>query len=358
MNALKNVLIINPFGIGDVLFTTPLVRAIKDNYPQARIGFLCNSRSREALIDNPCLDKIFVYDRDDFEIVRRKSFWAWINKSRKFIDEIRKSGFDAAIDLSLNSQYGFICWLAGIKRRFGYDYKKRGYFLTKKIKLNGYSNKHVMEYYADLLKYLNLDMRLPKTELYINANKLLDANKVLKTHGVEDGDSLVGIIPGGGRSWGKDAYLKHWPAERFAGLADKIIDNYKAKIIILGDFSEQKISRQLLANMKHKAIDLTGQTSIRELTALLSRMSLIICNDGGPLHMAGALGLKTVSIFGPVDEKVYGPYPPRKESVVVKKQLDCRPCYKNFRYSGCSNNHRCINDIMIDEVFEQVRRLI
>jgi len=105
-------------------------------------------------------------------------------------------------------------------------------------------------------------------------------------------------------------------------------------------------------------VNLTGKLNLEELAGVMSELKLLICNDGGPLHMAAALGVKTVSIFGPVDEVVYGPYPPDVKHVVVKKDLPCRPCYKDFRFAGCSNNRKCLQDITVGEVFEQVKGLL
>jgi ADP-heptose:LPS heptosyltransferase len=140
-------------------------------------------------------------------------------------------------------------------------------------------------------------------------------------------------------------------------LADKIIEERQAKIAIMGDFLETEIARRIIKNMKHEVLDLSGKTTIGELSALLSKMKLVITNDGGPLHMAVALGIKTVSIFGPVDERVYGPYPPSQEHVVIKKDIPCRPCYQNFKMPECPSNRECINSISIEDVLYAVRRL-
>ena len=105
-------------------------------------------------------------------------------------------------------------------------------------------------------------------------------------------------------------------------------------------------------------LDLTGKLNLKELAAVINESKLLICNDGGPLHMAAALGVKTVSVFGPVDEAVYGPYPPDAKHVVVKKDLPCRPCYKDFRFTGCVNNRRCLEGITVDEVYGQIKGLL
>jgi len=355
----NGLLLINPFGIGDVLFTTPLLHSIKDAYPDLRICYLCNSRSVSVLEGNPYIDKTIIYERDDFEAARKKSFFLWLKKYKDFINRIKEENFDIVLDLSLNTQYGFFCWCAGIPKRIGYDYKGRGRFLTQKIPLSGYQEKHIIEYYNDLLQYLDLQTRYKNPELYVKEEDKIKAGLILSQNGIKEGDRLVAVIPGGGKSWGKDAYLKHWPQDRFAELADKIIENYQAKIIIVGDFSEKEIVAGVISRMKQKAIDLSGSTSIRELAAVIQRADLVIANDGGPLHMAVALGRKTVSFFGPVDPKVYGPYPPdEKRHIVLGSKASCGPCYNNFRLKDCVSNRECLESIIVKDALGAVERLM
>jgi len=354
----KKILIINPFGIGDVLFTTPLLHALKKAMPEASLAYLCNSRSREILKDNPYIDRIFVYDRDEFEAVRSSSFFAWLRKIFAFIQDIRKERFDAALDLSLNKEYGFFSLCAGIKERIGYDYKKRGLFLNKKVFLGGYQDKHVIEYYGELLKYFNLSLEYKSPELYINESDKKRAGELLLGQGADLSGNLVVIAPAGGKSWGKDASLKHWPPANFAALADKLIEKKQVTIIIVGSNSEKEIALNMLAAMHLAAVNLCGMTSLGELTALLSRASLVIANDGGPLHMAVALGKNTVSFFGPVDPKVYGPYPlDYKKHAVLNSSLDCVPCYRNFRLKDCVRTKACLESITVEQAFQAALKL-
>ncbi|MFA5085153.1 MAG: glycosyltransferase family 9 protein, partial [Candidatus Omnitrophota bacterium] len=129
-----------------------------------------------------------------------------------------------------------------------------------------------------------------------------------------------------------------------------------AKVVLLGSAEERPLAE--VVGKMGQFIDLTGKLSLNELTAVISELKLLICNDGGLLHMAVALGVNTVSVFGPVDERVYGPYPPSERHIVIKKDLSCRPCYKDFRFTGCSNNRRCLKDITVEEVYEQVKGLL
>jgi len=355
----KKVLLINPFGIGDCLFTTPVIGVLKEAWPEVKIGYLCNKRTAPLLENNPHLDSIFIYERDEFEAIRRKSFKLWLKKHLLFLGEIKRERFDIALDFSLNTQYGFFSWYAGIRQRIGYDYKGRGRFLTKRIQLKGYEGKHIIEYYMDLLRYLKLDLRKHNLEIFIKEDDRKKTDEILEKENIKEGDLLIGIIPGGGKSWGRDAYLKHWPPRDFAKLADKIVEKYKAKIIIMGDFSEKGLVKDVIKGMHYEAIDFSGSTTLGELAALIGRMSLVITNDGGPLHIAVALSKKTLSFFGPVDPMVYGPYPPdENRHIVLRKALDCSPCYRNFRLNPCQKNRECLVSIDARDAQEAVDRLL
>ncbi|RKY30165.1 MAG: lipopolysaccharide heptosyltransferase II [Candidatus Omnitrophota bacterium] len=355
----KKILIINPFGIGDVLFTTPIINTLKNSFPRPQIGYLCNSRSSVIVENNPHIDYIFLYDRDEFEALRKKSFFLWLKKVYSFLKKIKEINFDLVLDFSLNTQYGFFAWLCGIKERAGYDYKRRGIFLNKKIKLSGYNAKHIVQYYADLLGILDFKLKQKKLELFLKEDDIKEVEEKLKQAGIAEHEFLVGLVPGGGASWGKVAHLKHWPAENFAQLADKIIEKYQAKIIILGDLNEQKIAKDIIARMKNPSVDFSGKTLLGQLAALISKTKLVIANDGGPLHMAVALGVKTVSFFGPVDPKVYGPFPADSSChIVLRKELECSPCYSNFRLSLCPNDNRCLTEISVTQAMEAVSALI
>ena len=354
----KKILIINPFGIGDVLFTTPLIHSLKEEFPNLEISYLCNRRTSNLLKSNPYLKNLFIYERDEFELVRKKSLIKWFKKCNAFLKIIKDERFDLALDFSLNTQYSFLSWLAGIKSRVGYNFKKRGRFLTKKVKFKGYQNKHVIEYYADLLSRLGLNIRYKKPELFLSNQDIISADKILQAAGVDPEGLLIGVIPGAGGSWGPQAYIKHWPADNFARLTDKIIENYKATVIIMGDFSETRIAKRIKSISQQRIVDLVGRTTLGELAALFKRCKLIVTNDGGPLHMAVALGIKTVSIFGPVSEKVYGPYPISQSNLVVKNDIECRPCYRNFRMPDCKRQRQCLSSLSVEEVFAAVRRLL
>ncbi len=351
-------LIINPFGIGDVLFTTPLIKAIKGHYPASFIGYWSNSRVRPILESEPQIDKVFALSRGDLKKIYDESFLKGTGSALKLAWEIRKEKFDICLDFSLDQRYSLFAKIIGINRRLGFNYKNRGRFLTRRLDIDGYHAKHVVDYYLDLLMFLDIPAGDKKLLLSVSPENRTRAANLLASFGIGEKDLVIGIAPGAGGSWGKDASCKHWPALKFAQLADRLIAELGAKVVILGDESESKIAEVMVHAMRAKPVDLTGKTGLDILPAVIGKCGLLVTNDGGPMHIAVALDVKTVSIFGPVSEEVYGPYPGKWTHIALKWDMACRPCYKNFRLAACDKDKECLRSISVDTVFEAAKRLL
>lgn len=343
----------NPFGIGDVLFSTPVIGNVKASYPDSFIGYLCNARTVSILESNPKINKVFIYEKDDWRRLWKESKIRCIVNFIKFLFEIKSYKFDSSIDLSLGRHYSFFLWLLGVKKRYGFNYKNRGVFLTDKIDIEGYHGKHVIEYYLDLLRFMGLKPMQIKPKVYINNEYRVWANNFLKNKGVDRNKYLVGIIPGGGASWGKAVDIRRWPKDKFAKLADELIGKHQFNVIIFGDNFESQLYDEIISLMEYKPIKIVGETDLMQFIALLSKCDLVIANDGGPLHLSVAVGVKTISLFGPVDDKVYGQYPyDLGMHRIMKVNLACRPCYNKFKMPSCKYNKKCLNDIKVDKVLD------
>lgn len=347
------ILFVNPFGIGDILFTTSLIKPLKEK--GNLIYYWCNERVVDILKYNKDIEAIFALSRGDFKRIFKASVSEAAKKAFDLVGRIKKEGLDIVLDFSLDSRYSLLLRLLGIKRIAGFDYKGRGRFLTDKIRIDGFEGRHMVDQYTMLLKFIDKEIEVNGgMELVVGESEREWADALLRGTGINDRDILVGIAPGGGTSWGESAFRKHWPRERFAYVAEEltIADGYK--VILFGSEKEMDICNFITDRAKSNLINLCGKADLAQFAALLRRCQLLITNDGGPLHMASALGLKTVSIFGPVDEKVYGPYPFSNEHIVIKNDVRCRPCYKNFRYSLC-NNRICLDSIEPLAVLEAAR---
>jgi len=343
---IKNILIINPFGIGDVLFSTPLAAAIKEQYPYSYIAYICNLKTYDILNTNPLVNEVFVFERDEYRNLWKKSKLSAVKKFLAFWGEIKKRKFDIVFDLSLGKEYAFFCWWAGIKDRRGFDYKGRGKFLNHKIKFDGFNDKPVAEYYLDLAGKRNSY----KTTLITTKKDKEYIDNFLNQSGVKESDTLIGVAPGGGMSFGRENQeRRRWGAKKFAELADKI----DARVVLIWGPGEEDLVKETASLMKNKPL-IAPPTKIREMAELCGRCGLVICSEGGPLHIANSQGVRTISIFGPVDEKVYGPYPGGEKSAVITSSVSCRPCYKKFKLPECDNK-KCLEDILAEEVFKSIK---
>lgn len=342
------ILIINPYGIGDVLFTTPVISNLRHAYPQAEISYLANRRTADFLKFNPAIARVFIYERDEF-----------IGSYQKYLElfnSIKQQSFDMVFDFSLNSSFGFLAFAAGIKKRVGFDYRKRGRFLTDRVPLAGYEDKHVIEYYLDLLRLVQIPVVTKQMKLDVPSQDIQWAQEWLNSHKIDPARPLIAVLPGGGASWGKAAQYKRWPASKYAHLIDKIIENFDAAVILMGDSKEEELCRELISLAHFPLHFAVGETSLLGLAALMMRCQRAIVNDGGPLHVAEAVGVRTVSIFGPVDPRVYGPYPAGAHTV-VQKNLPCQPCYRRFRMANCGHIS-CLGDLSVEEVYRKVANIL
>lgn len=358
----NRILVINPFGIGDILFSTPLVSVLKKEYPKSYIGYICNIKTKDVLETNPAIDEVFVFERDEYRNLWKDSRIGCIKKFIDFWCGIAKIRFDMVIDLSLGKEYAFFCWLAGIKERRGFNYRGRGRFLTHKMPFDGFNDKPVAEYYLSLLRAdIEPQQRACQDSASAFRNTvLLPTNddrfyieEFLDKAGIKEEKALIGIAPGGGMSFGqKDQARRRWPAAGFSKLIEKIAANLNAKMILMWGPGEEKLVNEIKSVARHNAL-IAPKTTIRQMAALCQKCKLVICSEGGPVHIASSQGIKTISIFGPVDEKVYGPYPPCRNNIIIKTDTGCRPCYKRFKLPGC-DKVRCLEDITVDTVFEAV----
>ncbi|MCX5715742.1 MAG: glycosyltransferase family 9 protein [Candidatus Omnitrophica bacterium] len=222
-------------------------------------------------------------------------------------------------------------------------------FLTRKIDIDGYDKMHIADYYLELLKLIGIEPKPRNLEFPVSKEDTAWAEEYVRKNGVAETDILVGIIPGGGASWGTTAYRKQWPPQRFARLANEIREKFKARIILFGDAAEVTLCSQVASLIKEPPIMACAKTTLSQLAALLKRCNLVICNDGGPLHLAVSQGTRTISIFGPVDPLVYGPYPAGENNLVIRRDLACQPCYEKFKLKECRYAD-CLTDIEVSEI--------
>lgn len=352
-------LIANPFGIGDVLFSYPLVQAVRKADPNGFLGFLSNRRTAEIIGAWKELDWRAVFEKDEFRAAWRRFPREGLAYLRATVAEIRRQRFDTLLDLSLGWQYGLAGLLAGIPQRIGFDFRDRGRFLTHRLRIRGFHSQPVADYVLDLLPLLGLPRPVgTDVQMELPEEARVRAAEHLRAQGVAAG-RLVGIVPGGGSSWGPNAVFKQWPPERFAEVADALSQSAGATVLIFGDPAESELCARVAAAMRPSHPKLQVQLpSLLVVAGLLQRCSLVVGNDGGAMHLAALVGARTVSIFGPVDPSVYGPFSHRAGHRVVTQGLVCQPCYQGFRFPPCPWDNRCLKQLATEQVLEQANALL
>jgi len=356
---IDKVLIFNPFGIGDVLFTTPLIRNLKDSLKPVSITYICSRRTYPLLKNNIFLDKVFVFEKDEWRNLASESKVKFWKNFFSFLGSIKKNKFDVIFDLSMNSKYGFFFKIAGIKKRIGFNYRNRGRFLTDKIDLpRGYFDKHVARYCLELLGFLGLPAKEYPFDLFLPEVDSSTKDNFCKEHNFHSDTLLIVVCPGSGDSWRDTAYFKRWPKENFLDLCLRLSHKPSTKILLLGSEAEKPICDYIEENMKKKPLNLCGKITLDKFCQIISFCDLVITNDGGPFHIAQALKKKAVVFYGPVDEKVYGVYPDSSICAVFTGKVDCRPCYESFKFPECKFDKLCLRRITTDSVFSQIEKII
>lgn len=339
MKNYQRILIFNVNWLGDVLFSTATIRNIRRNFPESFIACAIPSRCYSILKGNPYLDEIIIFDEKD----RHKGILAKLN----FIQLLKSKNFDAVFLLHRSFSRALICRLANIPERIGYDTKKRGFILTKKIIPPKKDTLHRIDYYLNLIEKAGIRIEDRYLELFVGDEDINFVKEFLDKNLISTDNFLVALNPGG--NW----LPKRWVKEYWAILADKLVDDFKAKVIITGAPNDLSLVSAIGELMRHKPLITCGLFNLKQLAALCRRLDLFITADTGPLHIANASGTKKIiALFGPTSPEITGPYP-INNVVVLRKDVGCKvPCY----VVNCPDN-RCMKTISPEEVFKEIEKI-
>ena len=351
-----SVALIRPDHLGDLLFTTPAIRLLREAFPQARITYLVGPWSRAVIENNPHVDEIALCPFPGFTRQKKQSVSEPYVILLRYARQLRQQGFDLAIILRFDHWWGaLLAYLAGIPNRVGYDIAEVRPFLTDVVPYS--SGRHEVEQNLALVEGVSgFGFRVSgcPLEFYSTAEDVVFAKGYLAGHGVEDGDLLVGIHPGAG------AQVKLWRNEAWAQVADALAQRYEAKVILTGSAEETLLCRAIADEMTTKPIVAAGETSLGGLAAIMARCRLVIGVDSGPLHLAVALSAPTVHLFGPVDSRAFGPWGDPANHIVVtsdNSRMDCIPCNRLDYAPAELHQHPCVRNITVEQVLEAVERL-
>lgn len=337
--------------IGDAAMTLPAVRSIRKAFPEAGISILVKPWVAEIFKGNPDIDEIILYD-DRFKGLFGKLRLARLLRSKKFSRAfLFQNAFDAAL----------LAWLARIPKRIGYKRDSRSLLLTSGIPVTeDILKKHQVYYYQNILEASDIRTTGTRPYIFTTDSEKQWARNILSSYFPKGYSPLIGINPGA--AYGS---AKRWPPEYFAELIMKIIRDLDGHVVIFGSPSEVNIANDIISEInklkiKHKiekfgsqVLVMSGKTTLRELTVLISECDAFITNDSGPMHMASALLVPTAAIFGSTDHTATGPY--GEGHKVITKNVSCAPCMKR----KCPEEHlKCMTEISADEVFNTLKEIL
>ena len=330
---IKKILIIKFGGIGDILLSTPVLPNLKAYFPDAEINFLTLRHSRDILIDNPYLTRAFTYDPTE-------------DKSWCLIKNIRSQKYDLVIDLFGNPRTAFITFMSGAKYRFGFKFRGRDYAYN--IKMDGRGGLvHNVEFNLDSLRALNIPIVSKKLTLPVNIVHEEFADEFIKSVNLE-GKKIIGISKTGG--WESKRYKK----EDYVKLIDRLNEMYDVDFLLFwGNQKERENCQFIKDSIIKKNAHLIPDSPIRYLGAIIKRCNIVIGNDSGPLHIAVAMGVPTLGIYGPTNPALQGPYGDKNLSVVNEK-LDCLYC----NLLECPIGNICMTELSKETIIEKVQELI
>ena len=340
LNKIKKILIIRFDFLGDVTMSTPGFKAIRNIFPCAQITLLAANLAKELVEVMPIFDEIIYFDAP--WIVRGKN--KKLKRLIQIIKKLRRERFDLAIDLRGDFRNNILMYISNISYRLGFGITGCDFFLTNIVPCE--NSHHAVDLCLYLIKYLN-----PKYDedhnlsLWIKIDDRKYANNLLKNNYInykKNGPILVIIHPGA--SWNG----REWKAERYAQVADYLIEKYKVKVILTGGPDDFNLLHNIANNTRNPVIK-TRKTSIRQFLALLEKSSLFIGSDSGPMHMATAIGIKVVALFGPALKKAVGPC--GKGHIVLdhSNEFSCSPCAQNVCIKP---ENSCMDAILVNEVCE------
>ncbi len=334
----RRILIIKPSALGDIILALPALSALKRSFPGARISWLVRPEFAPLITGHPFISDIILFDR------KQLSKW-WCSPDsfkslRLLVKQLRAGKFDLVFDFQGLFRTGFFSWVTGSKKRFGMAGARElaHLFYTDKI-LQEASNIHLVDYYLKMVAVAGAKQWEAEFKLPEDAGATEKIDKLLKSQGVNAKYAV--IVPGAAQP------NKCWPIERFAELAGKIGERFGLSIVATGSQGE----REYIETLGKRVINLAGKTSVRELIPLMKKASLVVSNDTGPGHIAVALGVPIVMIFGPTNPARVCPYK-RPECVVA---ID--PNERGMKADSCDPRHD-ITHITVEQVFETVRKQI
>ncbi len=324
-----------------MVMSLPALEAVRANFPGRKLAVLAKPWVAPLYENHPAVDEVIYYNR---------ASWTprGLAEMMRTVQGIRRRNFDLAVLFQNAFEAALIAFLAGIPYRVGYNTDGRGFLLSHPVARDPEVMKeHQVEYYLSILRPMVWEAPTRDPKLFVTPKDEDAIAGLLASHGITSRHLLVGLSPGA--TYGP---AKRWPAERFAAVGDRVAQTWGAKVVLMGSEGEKPQCLDLSRRMRHEPLDLSGMTTLGQVVALIKRCRFFICNDSGLMHVAAALDVPTVAIFGSTDAVATGPR--GRLSRVVREPVKCSPCLEPECRFG---HYQCMLNITPERVWEELESL-
>lgn len=330
----RSFLVVEPWGIGDVVLSTALLRALRANFPAARINLLAKPYARDLLANSGLVDQIICFDFPWTAFEGKLTPSKYVPREfQGLIRQLRSLDVDVSFDARRDIRSNLITYFAGARRRIGYDFGGGAHLLTDVLP-SGTQNDHKVSDWLALLEPLgvaNCNGFVPS--LTVTEAEKANARQRLAILGLSRERPIVGVNPGARQA------VRRWEPERFAAVIDALVEKHGVQVLLFeaeeGD-SSQITPRHWVRRVK---------SDLRGFMALVTQCDLLLCSDSGPMHIANALGVPVTALFGPQRREWYGPRG-ELDTVVQADDMPCRPCFDACIFAS----PRCMEAITVDAV--------
>jgi heptosyltransferase-2 len=273
----------------------------------------------------------------------------------RLVAGLRNNHFDLALLLHNAFDAAFLAWSAGIPYRIGYARDGRSLLLTSACRIDPEVRKvHQAYYYLGILSEMGWlpgrlwEQNFPLSiQVGVRDADSAAARQILRSAGIQEGDAIIGMNPGA--FYGA---AKRWFPDRYAAVAEGLAKRFDAKIVLFGSSSDLRVAEEVAAGMTRPPVILAGHTTLGQLMGLIRECRLLITNDSGPMHLAAALNVPQLAIFGSTSEIATGPL--SDQAVVIKHPVDCNPCFLR----ECPTDFRCMKGISVERVLGEAEKVV
>jgi len=344
----SKILIINLGGVGDFILSIPALKALKNAHKDSCLAVLTTEVVAEAAKDLNIFNEVYCFALEFGGIIPQTK----IIDDIKIIWKLHNEHFDMAINMrtlvSKKSANKIKLLLKAINPRVsvGRDTEGRGGFFDVKVPEPHIGEKHESEYDIDTVKALGIEVSEKKIELNIGSETKQKIDEFLKQNQISEDDTIIGIHPGGMPS-------RRWPIHNFIKLIETVSSEAGCVFVLTGGRNEKELIAKIVDQTDARVVSAAGALSFKELIALTNRCSVFISNDTGPMHIAAALKIPLIAIFGPGDITRFNPKHISENSVVFYNRVECAPCEKPV-----CDDLKCLKSIMPEKVADSVFELL